>query len=830
MQPFADKVHLRVKYSCMRFALLFLLFLLTGSSLFAQQFTVSGKITDDAGKPVPFAGVHIQNTTQGASANSEGEYSISLKAGKYVLQYKTVGYLMAARVVNVNQNITLDIRLVTEVYRLPDVNIGSKDPAYAIMRKAIKKRKTYLNEVKAYSALVYIKGMQKLLQAPKKFLGKDIDQIGKQIGLDSNRRGIIYLSESESKYSFLSPGKVHEEMISSKVSGSNRAFSFNRASDLKVNFYQNFEDWRSISLRPLISPVADNAFFYYHYKLLGQAFENGKTVNKIQVIPRREHDPCFEGYIYIQDDSWRLVGLNLYITQKANIILVDTLRIHQQFVPVNNKAWMTSTLRFDFTGGLFGFKLGGYFISVYKDYDLNPAFNKKDFHETLRITNGINKKDSTYWAEERPIPLTDEERTDYARKEALAIKRESKPYLDSIDHVYNKVKPFELIIGGINLRNRYKKEYWRFDPLIHDVQFNTVQGLNLNSGASFTKLVDSINNRYFRAGLDMGYGFSDHRFNAVASGVMPVGDRFTLSLKGGSDVEDLNDLNPISHLANTVHSFFARQNFEKFYQKQFVSTSFFGRINGGWKGSVTVELANRNWLENKTDYSFFGTRNYTYNNPLTPNTGGALFPDNRAFKITLRTSYDFSNKYETYPNGRHYLPSAYPTVGFNYVKGLKSVFGSDVDYDRISADIQQTDLSWGVYGRTSYYISIGKFINTNSVYFPDYTQFHGNEALFYRSDPNSFLLLNYYTYSTYKQYLEAHLEHNFSGFIMNKIPGLRKLKLQEIIHVNYLTTPDLHNYYELGVGIKYLNLRVLYGESHNSGANVHSAMRVSLSF
>jgi len=78
--------------------------------------------------------------------------------------------------------------------------------------------------------------------------------------------------------------------------------------------------------------------------------------------------------------------------------------------------------------------------------------------------------------------------------------------------------------------------------------------------------------------------------------------------------------------------------------------------------------------------------------------------------------------------------------------------------------------------------------------------------------------------------LEAHLEHNFSGFIMNKIPGLRKLKLQEIIHVNYLTTPNLHNYYELGVGIKYLNLRVLYGESHNSGANVHSAMRVSLSF
>ncbi|HWZ35143.1 MAG TPA: DUF5686 family protein, partial [Mucilaginibacter sp.] len=230
----------------MRFALLFLLVLLTGSSLFAQQYTVSGKITDDTGKPVPFASVYIQNTTQGASANSDGEYAISLKAGKYTLQYKAVGYKQESRELNVSQNQILNVTLNAEVYQLQAVNIGDKDPAYAIMRRAIKKRKTYLNEVKAYSCLVYIKGMQKLLQAPKKFLGKDIDQIAKQIGLDSNRRGIIYLSESESKYSFLSPDNVHEEMISSKVSGSNRAFSFNRASDLKVNFYQNFEDWRGI--------------------------------------------------------------------------------------------------------------------------------------------------------------------------------------------------------------------------------------------------------------------------------------------------------------------------------------------------------------------------------------------------------------------------------------------------------------------------------------------------------------------------------------------------------------------------------------------------------
>ncbi|MDB5156783.1 MAG: carboxypeptidase-like regulatory protein, partial [Mucilaginibacter sp.] len=318
----------------MRLALACLLFFLFKTSLFAQQFTVSGKITDDAGKAVPFASIYIKNTTHGASANSDGEYSLQLKPGKYTIQYKAVGYKQESREVDASQSRVINITLNTEFYQLQTVTVGGKDPAYAIIRKAIKKRKTYLNEVKAYTCEVYIKGLQKILDAPKKFLGTDINQIARQIGLDSNRRGIIYLSESESKYSFMYPGNVHEEMISSKVSGNNRAFSFNRATDLRVNFYENFEDWGNISLRPLISPIADNALFYYNYKWLGESVENGKTVNKIQVIPRRAHDPCFEGYIYIQDDSWRLVGVNLYITKKANINIVDTIKINQQFVPV----------------------------------------------------------------------------------------------------------------------------------------------------------------------------------------------------------------------------------------------------------------------------------------------------------------------------------------------------------------------------------------------------------------------------------------------------------------------------------------------------------------
>jgi hypothetical protein len=815
----------------MRSALICILFFFISIPTFAQQVNVSGKVTDDTGKPVPFASVYIQNTTQGASANSEGDYSLQLKPGQYVIQYKAVGYKQETHRADLSQSKVINVTLRTEIYELQAVSItgNGEDPAYAIIRKAIKKRKTYLNEVKAYTCDVYIKGLQKLLDAPKKFLGRDINQIAREIGLDSNRRGIVYLSESESRYSFMYPDKVHEEMISSKVSGSNRAFSFNRASDLKVNFYENYEIWQGISLRPLISPIADNALFYYKYKLIGESVENGKTVNKIQVTPRREHDPCFEGYIYIQDDSWRLVGLDLLITKKANISLADSIKINQQFVPVSNKAWMTSTIRFDFTGGLLGFKLGGYFISVYKNYDLNPAFNKKDFNEVLRITKEVNKKDTAYWEQERPIPLTGEERTDYKKKDVLAKKRESKPYLDSLDRVHNKFRTAGLLFGGINLRDRYKKEYYHFDAIPNTLLFNTVQGVAFNYKASYIKMIDTVNNRFLRLGANVGYGFSDHILNGGIDATIPV-DQFTLGLSAGSDIVDMNNLQPISTLSNTVHGLFVRENYQKLYQKQFVSASLYRRITGGWVATGSAEWANRNWLPNTSAFTFsHNSRVYTSNNPLLPGQDVPLFPENQSFKIALRTTYDFSNQYETYPNGRRYLPSPYPTIGLSFTKGFKNVLSSDVDYDLLTADISKSDISMGVYGKSSFYIGAGKFLTANSLFYPDYNQFRGNEGVFYRGGISSFLLLNYYTYSTRTEFLEAHFEHNFSGFITNKIPIIRKLKLQELLHVNYLTTPELKNYYEVGVGVQYLNIKLLYGTSYNSGSNIHSAIRVGIS-
>jgi len=83
-----------------------------------------------------------------------------------------------------------------------------------------------------------------------------------------------------SKLSYRYPDEVREEMISSKVSGRNKSFSFNRAAGLLFNFYENLIDLGDIGQRGFVSPVAANALFYYHYRYEGEFVKTASPSTK----------------------------------------------------------------------------------------------------------------------------------------------------------------------------------------------------------------------------------------------------------------------------------------------------------------------------------------------------------------------------------------------------------------------------------------------------------------------------------------------------------------------------------------------------------------------
>jgi len=145
--------------------------------------------------------------------------------------------------------------------------------------------------------------------------------------------------------------------------------------------------------------------------------------------------------------------------------------------------------------------------------------------------------------------------------------------------------------------------------------------------------------------------------------------------------------------------------------------------------------------------------------------------------------------------------------------GINGLLGSDVNYNFASFEVFQEHLPLGLAGFSSFKIGAGDFFNNDKLYFMDYNHFVGNQGTTFDPTPGSFHFLPFYTYSTDGPYLEAHYEHNFSGYLFNKIPFLQRLKLDEIIGANFLTTNDNRDYTEFYVGIQRFIFRVDYGFS-----------------
>ena len=290
-----------------------LFFLLVFS--FQIQAQLSGIVKDKNGEPLPFASIYIQGTTIGTTSNIEGKYTFELEKGNYQLVFQYVGYQQQTINVRIDDvPVVRDIVLLEESFSITEIVVAAdaEDPAYPIIRKAIEKRKYYKEQVQTYQCDIYIKGAIKLLDAPEKLMGNEIGDMGGS--LDTNRQGIVYLSESESILHFQQPDHYKEIMQSSKVSGNDNGWSFNRFSEMDFNLYHN----TALYQRQIISPIASGAMQYYKYKLLGTfTDEDGRLVNKIEVIPKRGEDPVYAGIIYINDQLWNIQSTELYLTTET---------------------------------------------------------------------------------------------------------------------------------------------------------------------------------------------------------------------------------------------------------------------------------------------------------------------------------------------------------------------------------------------------------------------------------------------------------------------------------------------------------------------------------
>jgi hypothetical protein len=808
----------------MQLKLLLLLFLFFTILLQAQ---VTGTVTDTNETPLPFVNIYVQNTTLGTTSNAEGDYRLNItQPGNYAITFQFLGF--ATKTVNASIEklpFTLTIKMAEAATSLDEVVVdASINPADRIIREVIANKQKVIAKQKTYTADFYSRGLWKVQNAPKSILGQEID-LGS--GLDSTRSGIVYLSETISTIAYRAPDDFKEKITASKVSGDDQGFSFNSAQEAEFSFYENTLDLNAA----LVSPIADYAFNYYRYKLVGTFYENSALINKIEVIPKRANDRVFSGFIYVVEDAWQLYGAELTTTGTAiQVPFIEKLVFKHNFkYDATEKLWVKRSQTIDFTFKMFGFGGDGRFTAVYDNYNFEPNFNRKSFtNEVLSFAESANKKDSLYWLKVRPVPLTTEEQNDYVVKDSLQTVEHSKKYMDSVDVAHNTFKLLDPLLG-YSYENTYER--WRLSvgsPLLN-LRFNTLQGWNSALDLNYSNWTENYESS-FNADLKATYGLSEERLR-FTGGMSKRFDRITrrtLWLRGGQQVKQFNANDAIPSLVNSISTLFWERNYLKAYDLSFAQVGYNEEIFNGFQLQADLNYEQRKPLFNTTDYVLIRNKvDYTSNNPLAPsdfNTPAITTHEIARLKISARINFD--QKYMSYPDGKFNVgESHYPTLDLGIEQGFGASRGA-LNFTQLGARLSQ-ELALGNKGSFQYSLGGGTFLHGEDISFVDYKHFSGNQTRI-NLNPGSitgFNLLPYYELSTNKSYFEGHLEQDFKGYILGKIPGIRALNLNLLAGAKLLVREVGRPYSEFSVGLgnlgfgKFRFLRVDYVRSIYNGGN-----------
>jgi len=706
---------------------------------------IRGTIKGDDVGPLAFASIFVKQTGTGSATDMEGRYEVQLKPGKYDVVFQYLGYESVTRVVEVGDEfVEINLTLKTQVVVLQQVIVkaGKEDPAYTIMRKAIAKAKFHTQQIDAYTATVYIKGKGQLTDYPwlaKKALEKE--------GITKDR---VFISESVSEIKYTRPNKFEEKVIAVYTNGDNKNTSPN--SYIFGSFYQP-------EIAETVSPLSPKAFSYYRFEYLGSFKDQNYEVSKIKVTPRSRGDNVFEGLIYIVEDWWSIHSLEL-----EAIKLGITFHITQVYNPIEDKAWLPVSQQFKVNGKVFGFEFEGQYLATMKDYKvtLNPElemeltvidekihkeeakaieqkFSKKgqEINERLNAGKEVTgkelkqlvkeyekqemkqqekpeviseskysvdslayKKDSIFWVEIRPTPLSKEEERGYHLNDSITEVQRKRDEGDTLRNNRKKSKPgfqpWDILLGDTYKLG--KMSNFR----IHTPYggFNTVEGFNLIYRMSYYKRWvkrDSTNKeaRPQTSRLEISpiirYSFG----RDLLTGKLRTDLRFKnnrITLEGGRYVEQYNSNEPIHPIVNSFISLLFGDNWMKIYERNFVQLNYMHRFNDKYVLRSEWLWARRSELFNQTDYTLFRTNrgDYTVNAPVnleTPNTG---FDPNRAFVGAASLEARPWQKYRIRNGRRMRVQGSTPTLTLNYRKAIPGVGQSEAKFDHLEMGFKHT--------------------------------------------------------------------------------------------------------------------------------------------
>ena len=336
-----------------RLSLLTLVFAVSATSIFAQ--TLRGVIKSTEGEAVFGATLFIQSIGLGVVADKDGSFSTNLKPGKYSCEFRCMGYQTVIKEIEIGEeDLYVEIFISEAAYMISEITVtkSKENPAYAIIRRAIAMAPYYKNYIRQYSYEAHQKGT---FRADKIPLARRSNLNGVKVSELLRKTFII---EAMADVMFEAPNNY-----TLHVKASNSSIPPELGFD-PSNFSISDESIYNDEFQGCVSPIASNALNYYNYFYEEGRQEGDYWVNKIRIEPKKNNGQLLGGYIYINENTWNVVQLDL-----RQSMLGVSIRYQQYFNQIRPNLFIPTSESAEMTANVLGMFKGEMQYNIARKYE-----------------------------------------------------------------------------------------------------------------------------------------------------------------------------------------------------------------------------------------------------------------------------------------------------------------------------------------------------------------------------------------------------------------------------------------------------------------------------
>ncbi|ERJ61422.1 hypothetical protein M472_21945 [Sphingobacterium paucimobilis HER1398] len=495
-----------------------------------------------------------------------------------------------------------------------------------------------------------------------------------------------------------------------------------------------------------LSPIADNAKMYYKYFVVDTLKTERDVFVRLRFEPRNSSDLLFHGQLVISmDGRYAVKNVELKVDKKANISWVNDFNISLSYFKNAEGIMLQDTSRVFVVFGrgkvdaLFGER-----SSVQYRYDTQRVIPDTVFNGSpieVRLSTGEDIRDR------RPVALNAHEQRTYTNIDSL-----------------NDLKSFKslLAVGYLLAQGYFPVGKIEFGPLEYLYHMNEMEGQRLRLGGRTTA---ALSDKVYMEGY-LAYGFRDERFKYYL--------RTAMALNGKSVATF-----PAHYLeASTQYDIFEPGKAIGYLKGDSFFRSFVSNKPTKWLETEAYKLGHVYEFGNHVSVA----TNITHQRrraigdlrfPLTVDSTQSLAQINTSdIEVTLRWA-PFEKFY--YRNlQRRTIIESYPVFSLQYNKGIKGFIGAGYDYDALRLSVSKrffmNQLGFGDVTMTAG--KIWGVLPYPLLEMPNIQETRDRHTISYDMTNSMEFVAD--------QFLKISYDHELNGYILNKLPLLKKLRFREI--------------------------------------------------